>query len=90
LAAKRKKKATIAPWVITAFAVLITVVAVVSLLSDRRLAVAAGDGARDIQAVDLDHDLDQDHDQNHDHDRDQIDQKSRDELRDILRGEAGS
>ena|GEM_PF-3074018 len=90
MAAKRKKKATIAPWVITAFAVLITVVAVVSLLSDRRLAVAAGDGARDIQAVDLDHDLDQDHDQNHDHDRDQIDQKSRDELRDILRGEAGS
>jgi len=80
VAAKRKKKATIAPWVITAFAVLITAVAVVSLLSDRRLAVATGDGARDIQAVDL----------NQDHDRDQIDQKSRDELRDILRGEGGS
>jgi hypothetical protein len=80
VAAKRKKKATIAPWVITAFAVLITAVAVVSLLSDGRLAVATGDGARDIKAVDL----------NQDHDRDQIDQKSRDELRDILRGEAGS
>ena len=80
MAAKRKKKATIAPWVITAFAVLITAVAVVSLLSDGRLAVATGDGAGDIKAVDL----------NQDHDRDQIDQKSRDELRDILRGEAGS
>jgi hypothetical protein len=82
VAAKRKRKSKIAPWVITAVAVLIAVVAVVSLLSDRRLAVATGDGMRDIQAVDLDHDRD--------HDRDQIDQKSRDELRDILRGEAGS
>ena len=82
MAAKRKQKSSLSPWMLATAAVGILVVAAVALLSDRRLSIPPE--SQGVPAVDLGRDMDEDHD------RDQIDQASRDELRDILRAAGAS
>ena len=85
MAAKRKKKSGLSPWIVAGVAVLITAIAVISLLSDQRLSVSSSSRENPVEANE-----DIPVDRPYDHDRDQIDQKSRDKLRDILRAEADS
>jgi len=75
VAAKRDRDTGLKTWIIVAFALAIAAIAAVSLLSDERLHTRPNAGIRDVAAPEaVKH-----------HDRDQIDQASRDQLREILR-----
>ena len=86
MAAKRKKKASVSPWLIATLAVGILAIAAVALLSDDRLSIPSAEGSGPPPGVSAG----QGKGQHYDHDRDQIDQSSRDQLRDILRSAGDS
>jgi hypothetical protein len=75
VATKRKQEPRLKTWIIVTFALTIGSLAAVALLSDERLNTRPNAGVEDVTAPQS----------MKDHDRDQIDQASRDQLREILR-----
>ena len=75
MATKRKQEPGLKTWIIVTFALTIGSLAAVALLSDERLNTRPNAGVENVAAPEA----------SKDHDRDQIDQASRDQLREILR-----
>jgi hypothetical protein len=75
VAAKRKQKSPLKPWIAVALGLAIAGLAAIALVSDQRLSLRSPARSQDGAALEA----------AEDHDRDQIDQASRDQLREILR-----
>lgn len=75
MAAKRKQKSSLKPWIAVALGLAMAGMAAIALLSDPRLSPRSPASSEDGAALEA----------AEDHDRGQIDQASRDQLREILR-----